>query len=86
MPEPVTLLSPLVWVRLAAYCRQSGDTPAAVHARRRRIVDRGDGQPVTEWVDGLHCKIGPDGNLWVNLVEVNRWVEGKSSLQAVDVH
>lgn len=82
MTDSLILLSPLVWVRLAAYCRQSGDTPAAVHARRRRIVDRGDGQEGPEWVDGLHCRIGPDGNLWVNLVEVNRWVEGKSSLPA----
>jgi hypothetical protein len=84
MPDVVPILSPLHWVRLSAYCQQSGDTPAAVHSRRRRVVVQGDdGSSVTEWIDGLHCQIAPDGNLWVNLLEVNRWVEGKNSRQEV---
>jgi hypothetical protein len=36
-----------------------------VHARRRKH----------QWVDGVHCRIGPDGNLWVCPEEVNRWIE-----------
>jgi len=55
----------LRWVRLSKYCKASDDTPAAVHKRRRRRV----------WVDGTHCKV-VDGNLWVNVDAVNRWVEG----------
>lgn len=69
-PDGHIIVSPLRWVRLSAYCQQSGDTPAAVHQRRKRDT----------WTDGIHCQIGPDGNLWVNLVEVNRWVEGKPPL------
>lgn len=61
-------LSPLQWIRLAKYCELSGDTPDAVHARRRK----------KQWVDGLHCRLAPDGNLWVNLEEVNRWVESQA--------
>lgn len=60
-------LSPLHWIRLAKYCELSGDTADAVHARRRK----------RQWTDGLHCRLGPDGNLWVNLEEVNKWVEGQ---------
>lgn len=36
-----------------------------MHCKRKRGM----------WLDGLHCKLGPDGNLWINLVEVERWVE-----------
>ncbi|WP_353090540.1 excisionase [Methylibium sp.] len=60
-------LSPLHWIRLAKYCELSRDTADAVHARRRK----------RQWTDGLHCRLGPDGNLWVNLEEVNKWVEGQ---------
>lgn len=59
--------SPLRWIRLATYCRLSGDSADAVHARRRK----------RQWVDGLHCRVGPDGNLWVNPEEINKWVEGQ---------
>lgn len=63
-------LSPLLWIRLAKYCELSGDSSDAVHARRRK----------RQWTDGLHCRVGPDGNLWVNLEEVNKWVESKPVL------
>lgn len=53
------------WVRLAKYCADKGDTPDAVHARRRK----------RQWIDGVQCRIGPDGNLWVCPEEVNRWIE-----------
>lgn len=57
--------TPKNWIRLAKYCDNTGDSPDAVHARRRK----------RQWTDGLHCKIGPDGNLWVCPEEVNRWIE-----------
>lgn len=47
------------------YCEISGDTSNAVHAKRKRGM----------WLDGVQCKVGPDGNIWINLVEVERWVE-----------
>jgi hypothetical protein len=53
------------WVKLRKYCLDSGDTANAVHAKRKKGV----------WLDGIQCKIGPDGNIWINLIEVERWVE-----------
>ena len=53
------------WVKLKKYCEISGDTSNAVHAKRKRGM----------WLDGIQCKIGPDGNIWINLIEVERWVE-----------
>ena len=53
------------WVKLPKYCELTGDTPDAVHAKRRK----------GQWLDGVHCKIAPDGNLWVNLEAVERWVQ-----------
>ena len=57
----------LEWIRLARYCELSGDTSDAVHARRRK----------RQWLDGQQCKVGPDGNLWVNPAAVNRWIAGE---------
>ncbi|HDU8201785.1 excisionase [Legionella pneumophila serogroup 1] len=53
------------WVKLKKYCEISGDTSNAVHAKRKRGM----------WLDGVQCKVGPDGNIWINLIEVERWVE-----------
>jgi len=53
------------WVKLKKYCELSGDTPAAVHSKRKKGV----------FLEGVHCKVAPDGNLWVNLEAVERWVE-----------
>ena len=53
------------WVKLRRYCEISGDTSNAVHAKRKRGM----------WLDGIQCKVGPDGNIWINLIEVERWVE-----------
>lgn len=58
-------VSPLNWIKLNKYCEMSGDTPDAVHARRRK----------KQWEDGVHCRVGPDGNLWINPAEVNKWIE-----------
>ena len=57
------------WIKLQKYCDETGDTPDAVHARRRK----------RQWLDGRQCIIGPDGNVWICREEVNRWVE--SNLQ-----
>jgi len=67
--EPLLVRSRLRWVRMAHYCQATGDTPNAVHARRKK----------RQWLDGVQCKIAPDGNVWVNVDEVNRWVEGRES-------
>ena len=53
------------WVKLKKYCHETGDTINAVYSKRKRGM----------WLDGLHCKLGPDGNLRINLVEVEKWVE-----------
>lgn len=53
------------WVKLKKYCQISGDTSNAVHAKRKRGM----------WLDGIQCKVGPDGNIWINLIEVEKWVE-----------
>ena len=52
-------------VKLRKYCLDSGDTANAVNAKRKKGV----------WLDGIQCKIGPDGNIWINLIEVEQWVE-----------
>lgn len=53
------------WVKLKKYCEISGDSIDAVHQKRKKGL----------WLDGVHCKIAADGNLWINLIEVERWVE-----------
>jgi hypothetical protein len=54
---------PVTWVKLKKYCELTGDTPAAVHARRRS----------GKWLDGVHCRIADD-LLWVSLPEAQKWV------------
>ncbi len=53
------------WVKLKKYCELSGDSPEAVRIRRKR----------GKWLNDVQCKVGPDGNLWINLIEVEKWVE-----------
>lgn len=55
------------WVKLSKHCDATGDTPDAVHARRKKRV----------WTDGVQCRLGPDGNLYVNPQEYNAWVESQ---------
>lgn len=57
------------WVRLSKHCEITGDTPDAVHARRRKGV----------WLDGQHTQLAPDGNLYVNPEEYNKWIESQTS-------
>lgn len=56
------------WIKLAKHCAETGDTPDAVHARRRKRI----------WSDGVQCRLGPDGNLYINPQEFNSWVESQS--------
>lgn len=56
------------WVRLKKYCELTGVTNNAIHQWRRKGV----------WLDGVQCKIGPDGNVWVNLTEADKWVQNGS--------
>lgn len=53
------------WVKLKKYCQESGDTSHAVHAKRKKGI----------WIDGRHCIVAGDGNLWIHLKEVEKWVE-----------
>jgi len=53
------------WVKLAKYIELSGETRDSVHAKRRSGM----------FVDGIHTKVADDGNLWVNLEAVQKWVE-----------
>ena len=59
------------WVKLPKHCAETGDTPNAIHARRRKHI----------WTDGVQCRVGPDGNLYVSPQEYNKWVESQSQPQ-----
>lgn len=56
------------WIKLPKHCQITGDTPDAVHARRRK----------QQWTDGVQCRLGPDGNLYINPEEYNKWVESQT--------
>ncbi|MNL01334.1 hypothetical protein D3C87_1218000 [compost metagenome] len=60
------------WVKLKKHCADTGDTANAVHARRRKRI----------WTDGVQCRKGPDGNLYINPEEYNKWVENLSPSNA----
>lgn len=60
------------WVKLCKYVELTGDTKDAVHSRRK----------AGKWLDGNQCKI-VDGNLWINLVEAEKWVEQWGTKQAI---
>jgi len=57
------------WFRLKKYCELTGDTENAVKSRRNN----------GKWAEGKHSKTGPDGKIWVNLKEVEKWVEGSQA-------
>jgi hypothetical protein len=63
--EPETVAPSIRWVKLNRYCEMTGDSRAAVHARRAS----------GKWLDGIHCRV-VDHVLWVDLVNVNEWIEG----------
>lgn len=65
-PAKRTLVSrPLTWVTLAKYCVLSGETKQAVYAKRKKSI----------WLEGVHSTLGPDGKIWVNIKEVEKWVQ-----------
>lgn len=51
-------------VKLFKYCEISGDTQEAVYSRKRKHV----------WSEGAQLVKAPDGTLWVDLEEVEKWV------------
>lgn len=57
---------PLGWMTLNKYIEISGETSATVRHRRSKGV----------WTDQVHSKIGPNGRIWVNYEEVQRWLQG----------
>lgn len=65
-----TEVAPVI-IKLNRYCELTGDTPDAVHTRRRR----------GEWIDGRHCHLVSGRRLWINLPEVNAWLRS-NGLQA----
>lgn len=52
------------WVKLRQWCRLTGDTHHAVHARRKKGI----------WLEGVHCQVRRHV-LWINTEEVERWIE-----------
>ena len=62
---PSTLVSRLRWVTLHKYCELSGETQQAVYAKRKKSM----------WLEGVHSTLGPDGKVWVNIKEVEKWVQ-----------
>lgn len=59
------MLYPKKWVSIKAYCALTGETEKAITRRREKGI----------WLDGRHTTIGPNGRLWVNLIEADKWVE-----------
>jgi hypothetical protein len=51
-------------VTLRHYCSLTGDTPQAVHSRRKR----------GEWVDDKHCYLVKGRRLWIDIEEANKWI------------
>lgn len=56
-------------VKLRKYCELTGDTPQAVHSRRKR----------GEWVEGKHFHFPNARRLWIDIEEVSAWVRGQSN-------
>ncbi len=53
------------YVRLSQFCSLTGYTEKAC----RRKMEQG------VWVEGIHYRKAPDGNLLMNLEEFEKWVE-----------
>lgn len=58
------------WVPLKRYCELTGETAHTIHCRRSSGT----------WIDGKQSKKVPGGGIWVNLKEVERWIETSSCL------
>jgi len=64
----MTMETNIEWVKLAHYCKLTGETSSGVHAKRK----------AGHFIDGIHCKVAGDGNLWINLPAVKQWVESST--------
>ena len=53
------------WLILEKFCQTTGVTKDAVKAKRFKGV----------WPDGYVTKKAPDGNLYVNVMQYEQWVE-----------
>lgn len=62
-PEATGAVQPVTWVKLSRYVELTGDSAAAIHARRRS----------GKWLDGNQCRV-VDGTLWINLAKAQKWV------------
>lgn len=63
----------LKWIKLNRFCELTGYTSDAVYAKMKKGV----------WLEGAFWKKGPDGHIFINTEEYQRWVEGETSLQAL---
>lgn len=57
----------LKWVQVKKFCEISGYTPDAIYAKMKKGV----------WLEGAHWRKGPDGHIFINLQEFEKWVEGR---------
>jgi hypothetical protein len=53
------------WIKAKKYYELSGETYDSVKSKRK----------AGHFIDGIHCKVANDGNLWINVDEVEKWVE-----------
>lgn len=60
-------MTAIKWIRATKYAETTGTSTHAIHARRRR----------GQWIDGVHCVVAPDGNLYVNPSEADKWAESQ---------
>ena len=60
-------MSAINWVKLEKYCADTGETPDAVHSRRK----------AGKWLDNVQCKV-VDGRLWINVKKAQDWIESWS--------
>ena len=53
------------WILQKKYAELTGLSVIAMKFKRRR----------GQWIEGVHWRRGPDGNVWINTEEVDLWVE-----------
>lgn len=58
---------PFPWVLINKLSDATGYTDDAVRAKRKRGV----------WIEGVHWRKAPDGRLFFNLPEIQKWIEKK---------
>ncbi|WP_454735458.1 hypothetical protein [Cupriavidus necator] len=58
------------WVPLKRYCELTSESAHTVYCRRSAGI----------WIDGKQTKKVPGAGVWVNLREVEKWIETSSCL------